>query len=106
MSRSPSRSSPYDLSHRPERRGKKIEDEAKEREIEEYSQLYFKYMKLFEDISAPMRHDQEGILVAYNKVYAEAMEERATRMLTRDGIHLYLEELARRCEVPPRSFEE
>jgi hypothetical protein len=97
-----SRPAPY---HRPKKRGKK-NDEAKERELEEYSQLYFKYMKLFEDIAAPMRHDQEGMMVAYNKVYAEGMEERENRRISHDDISLYLEELARRCEVPPRSFEE
>jgi hypothetical protein len=44
-------------------------------------------------------------MVAYNKVYAENMEERATWLwtLTRDGIHLYLDELARRCHVRSKS---
>ena len=80
--------------------------QTKERELEEFSQQYFKYTKLFEDQAAAMRHNPERMNDAYMKVYGEAIAERGTGMLNPDEIQPYLDELARRCEVLPRSFEE
>jgi hypothetical protein len=50
-----------------------------------------------------MCHDPEA---AYEIVNAENMAEKAKLNMNRDEIHLYLDELAKRCEVHPSSFEE
>lgn len=83
----------------------KDDSDAKE-ELENFSQLYFKYTKLCEDQSAAMRHDMERLGAAYATVCPEHIAEQRSRMLNPDNVQPYLDELARRCEVHPHSFEE
>jgi hypothetical protein len=82
-------SSPSDPSYCPKRRGRQIKDNAKEQE----SVSSILSMKLCKDQleAAAMRHDLEGINVAYAKVYPETIAERGIGILRPDKIQLYLD---------------
>ena len=84
--------------------------EAKERELEEYAQAYFKYTKLFQDEADAMRHNPQEMNAAHARITAEciALKKRTpvTAIKTSEEAQEMMAEYARRCEDEPRTFDE
>ncbi|KIL66032.1 hypothetical protein M378DRAFT_161251, partial [Amanita muscaria Koide BX008] len=84
--------------------------ENKQRELEEFGLLYFKYTKLTEDHAMVLRQDMKESDAAHARVLAETLKEQEgnppASSRSPEQIQLDLKELARRCEIEPRSFDD
>ncbi|RDB30098.1 hypothetical protein Hypma_014005 [Hypsizygus marmoreus] len=86
------------------RKGKAVK--AKQHELQELANLVFKYTELFEDTAASMRRDPEQGAAAYEREYPAALAARPGPYRTRDEIQLDLKDLAAKCEIAPKTFDD
>lgn len=79
-------------------------------ELEEFGRLYSKYTRLCETYGEILRQDAPEMRAAYARACAELLAEQAgnppASSRNPDEIREILRELARRCEIVPKSFKE
>ena len=82
----------------------------KQRELENYTQIHFRYTKLVQDQADAMHHNPREKDAAYARVAEESLAElkdmMRVPMKTTEEMQAILEDLARRTEIGPVTFNE
>ncbi|RDB26804.1 hypothetical protein Hypma_005405 [Hypsizygus marmoreus] len=80
--------------------------DAKLRELHQFAETVFKYTNLVQTTAESMWHDPNELRAAHERQYKIALANICNEMKTEEEIQKILEDLAARCEIEPRDFDD